>query len=57
MILPKICLALKLRRAIEDGLGKREAKAMAKEAPDCLQICFQYVSRCFLRGFHSLTTW
>ena len=45
MILPKICLALKLRRAIEDGLGKREAKAMAKEAPSCFQIklSFQYV--------------
>ena len=40
MILPKICLALKLRRAIEDGLGKREAKAMAKEAPSCFQRMF-----------------
>lgn len=40
MILPKICLALKLRRAIEDGLGKREAKAMAKEAPSCFQLMF-----------------
>lgn len=59
MILPKICLALKLRRAIEDGLGKREAKAMAKEAPSCFQIIFSICRfpGCFLRrGFHSLTT-